>query len=1077
MELSSRSVTASVYSLFFSLFLTACGGGSGGSPSGNGDGGAVIPPDTRASGQAILGPVIDAEVELYALSDITTPLCATTTVISDDLELAGSIELPDACSSLDEDSLYLLTVSGGRDIDADDDGILDAAPTTVNGVIRAVISGAQVNRGNWRATALSEAVYQAVQYSLVNGDYESITEELKRIAPLYLLDDLTGDGVIDEQDLIAWHPRRNAGSVVNVGQILAVIDDIHAGLNLPVANQVSDLEGVSLFDLGSAVSEFLVEGNTAYIATRSALVIADISDPENLVIRSSIASAFIEDIDVKDGVVALALGEAGLQLVDASNPANPIAAGFLLGTYHHTTWYENGLIGLSPSFSIANSSTISAINVDNIAAPSISGSLLVDGVSVGSSYGYNPKIQTKGNVAYLPLVSISSLSAAIFIIDFTNPADPVLLNKVETDDQFTVIVDFILSENQLFFLTEEVLSSEVPATLTAYDISAPVSPVKLGGISSEALSSAYAIELFDEGVYALMPGSLQAYALPTFEQLFTLELPDIAAYDFTVLGQNAYIRALNSVISMPLQAIVPTVAIEGFAMLGRVVDARVEVHSSSDLDGAPLCTVRTELTVDMTEAGKITLPLSCVSKPGFYRISVIGGFDIDTDNDGVYDGGSTLVSGTMRGFFSSFELGQQWSVNPLTEVVYQLVAPMIGEVGLDVALAQAKLLSELMLVSDLSGDGGLDHIDFSSWNPVLDGASALSLEDADVWLSAVGQAITNDSPMDTLLSDVTPNYRVQAFGEDYSFWSNSVFAAVSTASKVSLIGDTSTERITLLGSIPVVGVKDIVGSGDIMYVARGDQGLLVVDIRDRLSPVVLNDFAEPLERVRVMGNYLVGLARKPWEGDPDSGVSGPGLVELVLIDMTNPASPVVLNRLTLEDSSPVKTGSEPIDPGLELHGGYAYISLWDHSAFPPHMEVAIVDLELPLAISLVNRLADGVFGQMINGMEFSVDTLYTVNENYFSGDAVIYTTDISDPVTAAYGPDLSVAPTSRSELVVQDLLYLSSFGQVTAYSLSGLVQQWQLDLPPRFSAGSDMSIYGDHLYLNYKQGLIRLPLP
>lgn len=111
-------------SLFAAVILSACNSGS--SPAAS----SAASPSSDASpaGQALLGPLINAKVELYSLTNVDgAPIFTTTTADSDDLDQAGRFAIP--ASSIDDDQLYIVKVSGGQDIDADDDGVRDASPT------------------------------------------------------------------------------------------------------------------------------------------------------------------------------------------------------------------------------------------------------------------------------------------------------------------------------------------------------------------------------------------------------------------------------------------------------------------------------------------------------------------------------------------------------------------------------------------------------------------------------------------------------------------------------------------------------------------------------------------------------------------------------------------------------------------------------------------------------------------------------------------------------------------------------------------------------------------------------------
>lgn len=82
----------------------------------------------------------------------------------DDLELGGVFRI--RTERLQDDALYVVEESGGVDIDADDDGILDDAAMPNNGIIRLVACGDRLKKGAVIVNILTELVYQKVAYQL-----------------------------------------------------------------------------------------------------------------------------------------------------------------------------------------------------------------------------------------------------------------------------------------------------------------------------------------------------------------------------------------------------------------------------------------------------------------------------------------------------------------------------------------------------------------------------------------------------------------------------------------------------------------------------------------------------------------------------------------------------------------------------------------------------------------------------------------------------------------------------------------------------------------------------------------------
>jgi hypothetical protein len=211
------------------LSLMGCGGGGGGgSPSGGAPGGSggtggtggtdgtgggtsadTAVPQAQLGpslGQALLGPIIGATVEVYDAENFSGALiCSVTTSAEDAPEGPGVIDLS-ACP-ISETLVYMLVVEGGTDIDADDDEVIDSTPTAKQGSLRAIISGRDILAGDFRINIITEIAYQSVSDALLGGAPQSeIVRRLDGVAKQLLSEDLNGDGIVDNIDLLDFSP-------------------------------------------------------------------------------------------------------------------------------------------------------------------------------------------------------------------------------------------------------------------------------------------------------------------------------------------------------------------------------------------------------------------------------------------------------------------------------------------------------------------------------------------------------------------------------------------------------------------------------------------------------------------------------------------------------------------------------------------------------------------------------------------------------------------------------------------------------------------------------------------------------
>lgn len=190
------------------MFLAACSDSSGGMyGTGSGNGGGSPP----QQGQVLLGPIIAATVTVREFYDETeTALCETTTVTSDDLDVAGTFELPAGCVENDQ-TLYLLTSSGGADIDSDDDGVLDG-PTAVTADIHSVVPGYQLYLfQGWKINQLTENIYTLANYgkNTLGLSPSQVAMTLELASGNHLTADISGNGYLDYADVLQWNPRED----------------------------------------------------------------------------------------------------------------------------------------------------------------------------------------------------------------------------------------------------------------------------------------------------------------------------------------------------------------------------------------------------------------------------------------------------------------------------------------------------------------------------------------------------------------------------------------------------------------------------------------------------------------------------------------------------------------------------------------------------------------------------------------------------------------------------------------------------------------------------------------------------
>jgi hypothetical protein len=139
----------------------------------------------------------------------------------------GNFEVEDAL--VDPVRLYLVTASGGGDIDANHDGVMDRVKIEVLGTWHAIMPGSLLLSCIFRATALSEAAYQHVEDRIGYISDEELMEQLDQFA-VRVVTDVNADGQVDYTDVLAWSRLFYANSVrVDISFIDQLADAIRTG--------------------------------------------------------------------------------------------------------------------------------------------------------------------------------------------------------------------------------------------------------------------------------------------------------------------------------------------------------------------------------------------------------------------------------------------------------------------------------------------------------------------------------------------------------------------------------------------------------------------------------------------------------------------------------------------------------------------------------------------------------------------------------------------------------------------------------------------------------------------------------
>ena len=170
--------------------------------------------------RAQLGLLTGADVTAVRTTNTTEILESTTTSSAADISTGGTFAL--RLNDVSDDEWIMVSVSGGTDIDTNNDGIVDAVPVDNNGTIRAIARAAEWRSPGLVVSTLSEVAVQQlinISESLEGMSAQSMEIRLSTMVWELLTADLNDDETFDYLDLVAY--QRNDAGVLNTDTLSA----------------------------------------------------------------------------------------------------------------------------------------------------------------------------------------------------------------------------------------------------------------------------------------------------------------------------------------------------------------------------------------------------------------------------------------------------------------------------------------------------------------------------------------------------------------------------------------------------------------------------------------------------------------------------------------------------------------------------------------------------------------------------------------------------------------------------------------------------------------------------------------
>ncbi len=263
----------------------------------------------------------------------------------------------------------------------------------------------------------------------------------------------------------------------------------------------------------------------------------------------------------------------------------------------------------------------------------------------------------------------------------------------------------------------------------------------------------------------------------------------------------------------------------GQALLGPIVNASVKVYDGKDYEGIPafddqtvvdpVCETTTTDSDILDEAGLILLPAECIEADHIYLIEVVGGSDIDVNDDGVLDETPTVNDSSIHTVITGERmLMQNWKVTRVTEAIYRVVRQEL-QFGQTPAQLLA-LLDQLavLIVKDVTGDEIVDHNDIFEWNPRYHS----DLFDAGIIQTDEAFSTLSSSEVNAKLGNIVGH--VDTISKANFVVAKGGYAFVTTNSALLVVDISNPAQPRIVDSIATDAVLELFIEGDYLYVLQ-----------------------------------------------------------------------------------------------------------------------------------------------------------------------------------------------------------------------------------------------------------------
>lgn len=787
------------------LVLAACGGGGGGS---KGNPTPSVPPkdncanaacsNTSARGNAMLGPVVGATVSVFDALALGYPqLCQVETKDADTLQDAGSIEVPASC--LQNADFFVVHVSGGVDIDPEDDGVRNAVPTPVLGQFRALIPRNSLIENNWKVSALTEVVYQAIEYGIhVQDTHESLGEQLNLMATMLLKEDVNQDGIINYDDILRWNPILDKQLAADIRKVEEQAREILQNKNSFAKIAPLNAPFVAQLDVNANAKKVATNETSVFVAGPASIKIVDKSTNE---ITASIPTGFVSDMHVVDNTLWVSLGAAGLRAYDVADATAPVLAAtsdipvdrLANNDGIWAAWIEQGNAQIAKL--VLDQGSVVFTNTQN--------------VGEASYLGVFKPIDTNRFAVSVQLMS--SLSEKLRIVSVaTKQFDTVLtLNSME-------FISSLLVKDNLIYVSNQYVGG-TNAYLRAFQINSDdsLTLLPLNARSGTAFSSLTSTPGAILGVAADVLHVLNPYTLDSISTVPLVASIDMIAVDsdnyWLAHGQAGLVKAQFSIPVIPRNT---SVSVD----FGGLQNFQYTIKSGGS-----------DCFVSEPAVNEINVDQECFGTDGFVVIDIEGGQLQDADADGTPDNSPSIFSGKISTVVTPAELNNGIAhVSVLGNAFYRLFGDELsaGEISLAQYKQKADLIAKVWMKSDINGDAIVNQRDIAEWVP-----SETSYDNVVLTREQVGEyfsALINNADGEgaiksisgTLQNAISPVPRLNVLGgnDQYLLGATGYSNGENASSTVYLMDASDISALTVLDEIQLDGyVSSLIINDSLAY--------------------------------------------------------------------------------------------------------------------------------------------------------------------------------------------------------------------------------------------------------------------